>query len=95
MALQAGIGDGSHERASELWREVVGLTLKDSVLGEAIARNSAVEDDEQGASQGHVRITDREMEVSCIHGRVACSSVHALSQSASPKYLLFVVSWMI
>lgn len=60
--------ESSHERADCLWREVVGLTLGDPLVGEAVAKGAMPSMAEDGTAA-----TDREMEVSRFVGfRLNC-----------------------
>ncbi|CAM9379052.1 unnamed protein product [Scytosiphon promiscuus] len=56
-ALVAGLPEGSPERAYCLWREVVGLTLADKGVREAVAKGAM-----PSASGDRTAATDREME---------------------------------
>lgn len=55
---QAGLSEGSPERAYDLWREVVGLILADKGVREAVAKGAL-----PSASGDRTAATDRQMEV--------------------------------
>lgn len=59
--LQAGLPEGSAGRADKLWKEVVGVTLNDPLVGEAVARDFMPA---EPGDHSNAKLTDREMEVS-------------------------------
>lgn len=54
-----GLSEGSHQFANKLWREMIVFTLKDRVIGKAVAKGIAP----SAALYSNASASDREMEV--------------------------------